>query len=167
MILSKTKQQQIKKVAINDENRLLQIMQETESFELPQLLGIAFYQAIDETPANYTALLEGASFEYCGNTIKHVGLYNVIAYLNYSNYIEESNIMDTATGLKHKQTEQSEHVGIGTIKNLQNKNRELAMLWWKTIKDYLNENSSLYPLWNCTTSKKANTPIFYGIKSTH
>ena len=165
MILTYSQQQQLKPVATNDKKRFEQIMSECEEFEISKLLGIAFYQHVEANKEDYTDLLNGSTFTYCGETISHKGLNSIIAYLNYASYIEESNIIDTATGMKHKTTEQSEHLGVGTIKNLQTKNRELAMLWWDTTKKYLNENTALYPLWNCVTSKVSNKSVFYGIKS--
>jgi len=137
MILTWDEQQEIKPVAINDIERFEQIMQETEINDISKLLGVSLYQDVLNNPGNYTELLEGSSFEYCDKTINHKGLKYVIAYLNYSNYIEESQVFDTYTGLVRKKREDSESVGQGTINNLKQKNREIAMYQFSFVDLYM------------------------------
>ena len=139
MIMTFEKQQTIKPVATNDIERFSQIMEETELFELSKLLGQDVYNDIDNNQALYSDLINGCSFGVNGKTVNHKGIVYVLAYLNYANYVEESQVFDTYTGLVRKKREDSESVGNGTVKNLRDKNKEIAMYHYSFVKEYMKE----------------------------
>jgi hypothetical protein len=168
LILSFEGQQEIKKMSENNEDLYNVIAAEVESYELDKLLGYAFYQAISESPEDFDDLLNGSTFEdRHRHIVKHRGLRYVIAYLNYAKYIGESYVADTFTGFVQKNRQDSERISSGDIKRLQLENREIAFNAFALIRDYININPTLYPLWNKRTSDvKTYIPKFYGVKKT-
>lgn len=165
-LLQYHQQQDIKPISNNNEHKYLQIAFEVENNELRKLLGAAFLLDIQKNPTNYTDLLSGAEFVCNGNTMVHRGLNFVLAYLNYGKYIGESFVNDTFTGFVQKNRTESENVSEGTIKRLMNENRTIALDEFSIIKDYLNENSYTYTLWNCSTQKKLFTPRITTLRKT-
>lgn len=137
MILTYEKQQLIKPVATNDIERFEQVMEETEMFELSKLIGQDVYDEINENQVKYSDLINGCVFSVNGKSVTHKGLNYVIAYLNFANYVEESQVFDTYTGLVRKKREDSESVGNGTVKNLRDKNKEIAMYHYSFVKEYM------------------------------
>ena len=166
MILSFKQQQEIKPISPNNAGKYPQLAAEVESLEVDNLLGSAFYQAISESPESFTSLLDSTSFQRSnGTTIKHKGLRYVIAYLNYSKYVSE-NYTDTFSGFRKKSNPDSEPISSGDIKRLQQENREIAFNAFNLIREYLDLNRSLYPLWDARSEKKVSKPKFYGVKKT-
>lgn len=167
-ILTYEKQQEIKAVSINNKSKFEQIIKEVEGLEIDKLLGSVFYQDIANNKNNYNDLLNGCSFTNCnGYIVSHNGLYFVIAYLSYANYIRESFVNDTFTGFVKKQRPDSEMISQGDLKNLEEKNKQIAYNSFELIKDYLNQNTESYPLWNCCNRKiTSNSFKVYGIKKT-
>lgn len=167
MILSFAKQQEIKKVSVNNQAEYEQIIQETESLEVDKLLGSAFYQDVDANPGSYTDLLEGSSFTDCnGNTVTHRGLYYVIAYMTYAEYVPQSNINDTFTGFVQKTRPNAENLSTGALKNLATQQREIGFNAWRLVEAYLNENCDIYPLWYKNQSKRQKNIVITGVKRT-
>jgi hypothetical protein len=169
LILSWAQQIAIKKMSANNQQKYAALAGEVEELELKELLGISLLQDLQTNPTStYNALLlNGTSFtNYMGQTVSHKGLRYVIAYLNYSKYIGESWINDTFTGMVSKKREESELLSEGSIRRLQDQARKQALTEWEIIKDYLNCNSSLFPLWLCGFSKTPYTPKFKGLKKT-
>lgn len=165
MIVSYQKQQEIKPASENNQKKMEQIIQETESLEADNLLGSALYQDVDGNSDDYTDLLEGSEFVDCrGNTIKHKGLYYVLAYLNYAAYIPESYIQDTFTGLVGKARPDSQNLSQGAINNLIKQNRKIGFNAWKLVEEYLNANSDTITLWCRTNSKKVKKFNFKPIR---
>jgi hypothetical protein len=169
LILSWSEQIAIKKMSANNQQKYAALAGEVEELELKELLGIALLQDLQTNPgtASNLLLLNGTSFtNYMGQTVSHKGLRYVIAYLNYSKYIGESYVNDTYTGVVSKRREESELLSEGSIKRLQDQARRQGLMEWKIIKDYLNCNTSLFPLWLCGFSKIPYTPKFKGLKKT-
>jgi hypothetical protein len=170
LLLSWAQQQAAKPFSLNSEPKYAQIASEVESLEVDKLLGSAFYQAVsaDPTNADYVKILDEYEFTRADgvNTIKHKGLRYVIAYLNYAKYIGESHIIPTATGLRQKTTPESEPVGSGEIKRLQQEYREIAFNAFNLIREYLDLNTATYTLWDSDSDKKVQRPNFYSVKKT-
>jgi len=158
-ILTYSQQQAIKPISANNERRYLQIEKDTEELYLTQLLGTAFAQDVQAHPTNYVALLDGVSFDYCGQTIKQVGLRTILAYFVYAQYIGVSDIEDTFTGVVMQNRAETTHVSAGRIANLQNDNRQIAQQYWEVTKKYLNSNTATYPLWCGQVSKPYSPKI--------
>lgn len=146
-----------------------QLAEEVENKELRNLLGVALFQDVQANPTTdeNVVLLDGGSYEDCnGNTITFKGLRYVLAYFNWSKYVAESFVSDTFTGMVRKQRTEAENLTSGDIKRLQIDAREIALQEWELIRNFLNENESDYPLWECAKTKKIYTPRITGVKRT-
>jgi hypothetical protein len=166
MILSFSQQQTIKPISGSNENKYSQLTNEVESLEIDQLLGSQFYQAVAADPDSYDDLLNETEFTRADDTtIKHRGLRYVIAYLNYAKYVGD-NYFDTFSGFTKKSTPDSEPISAGEIKRLKQENREIAFNAFILIKEYLDLNTDIYTLWNCTSNKRPKRQMFYGVKNT-
>jgi len=169
MLLSLIQQQSIKPISEKNTAKYTQLATEVQGKELRDLLGIALYQDVVTNPTSTgnIALLDGASFVDCnGNTITHNGLRFVLAYLNYVKYIGESFVNDTFTGFVQKTRPDSENLGEGAIKRLQQESKDIALSEWAVIKEYLDVSYLTYPLWICGTSKSIYRPKFSGLRNT-
>ena len=168
-LLLYNQQQAIKKISSNNAARYEQIAQEVEDSELAKLLGFPLLydlQTNATTIAN-KALLEGAEFKNCqGQKIKHKGLYFVIAYLNYAKYCKEVGFEDTFTGLVKKNRQESESITDGELRRIVEGAQSIAMTQFEIVKEYLNANKSIYPLWCASASVKPNKLVVHGIKKT-
>ena len=159
-------QQRTKKISDNNQSRHPQLVDEVENSELRKLLGDAFLYDIQINSSNYTDLLNGVEFYYCGSKLKHRGLKFVLAYLVYAKYIGESFVQDTFSGFVQKNRQESETISDGTTKRLMQENRDIALSEFKLIEKYLNENSDIYTFWEGATTKKMFTPKFHTIRKT-
>lgn len=133
-ILTYAKMQEIKKCSINNEQFLHQMIKETEFSDFKKLVGRDIYNAI------ITEIGEGISEEL--QAILDDGLYASIAYLTYANYIQQSNAIDTATGVRQKVLSDSEPVKLGQIKNMVLYFKDLAVEYYISVKNRLNQHFS-------------------------
>jgi len=168
-LLTYEQQIAIKKISANNQTIYDQLATEVEEKELQDLLGAALLQDLQTNPTTVpnVKLLDGSTFTDCnGNTIKQKGIRWMLAYMNYSEYLGTSFAADTFSGFTQKVRQDSTQISEGSIKRLQLSNRELALTQWYLIRDFLNENSSDYPLWIISESKKPYTPKITGIRKT-
>ena len=169
LLLSYSQQQAIKKISANNQSKYDQMAAEVEENELRKLLGVAFLQDVQDNPtdAANVMLLDGGTFtDSNGDELRFKGLRYVLAYLNYSRYIGESFVNDTFTGFVQKTRPDSETVSEGTIKRLQNENREIALAEWALIKKFLDIEYEDYPLWYSSRTKKPFIPRLFGVRKT-
>lgn len=169
LLLTYNQQQAIKAISTNNSGKYDQIATEIEEKELKNLLGVALLQDLQDNPdteAN-TELLNGGEYSnYRGQTIKFKGLRYIIAYLNYSKYIGQSFVNDTFSGFVVKNRQESELINEGTIKRLQNDNRQIALGEWELLREFLDLNTDTYTLWVAAYTKKPFTPRIHGIRTT-
>ncbi|MCK9577381.1 MAG: hypothetical protein M0R51_15865 [Clostridia bacterium] len=164
MIISYDKQQAIKPVSLNNQSIFEQIAKETEMLELSALLGIAFYQEIDNNKEKYSEILNATTFVNSqGYNITHQGLYYVIAYLVFAKYIANSYVNDTFSGFVKKNLQNSEHLNEGERRRLQYEYRSIALTAFETIKEYLTLKNTDYPLWGCKVGTTGSLPKFYTV----
>ena len=91
------------KFSPNNEKKFDPISQEVEDYYLPRLLGRGFAYDVQENPDNYDDLLDGVEFEDCNEeTIKFKGLYYILTYFIFAQYVEESKVQDSYTGFVEK-----------------------------------------------------------------
>lgn len=131
-ILTTEKMQSIKPCSKNNITRLAQIIAETEFLDLQNLVGTDIYNS----------LVEDCSQTPIDPELKSIldnGLYAVIAYFAYANYIQEISVVDTFTGMVVKQREDAQPVSQGAIKNLVVHNREIAKQYYEKIREDLLE----------------------------
>ena len=75
-------------------------------------------------------------------------------------------VSDTYGGMVRKNTDESTPLSSGDIKRLQSSAREIAMMEWELLKEYLTINKESYPMWSCFATKKVYLPKIYGVKRT-
>ena len=171
-------QQQIKPISLNwaasgkqqyGVSNYDQLATEVEETDLQKLLGAALLQDIQDNPdePRNVTLLEGGTFEDCnGNTIKFKGLYYILAYMNYSQYITESFAQDTFTGFVKKERNEATSLSAAERKEIKLNVREKAMYQFDLLKQFLNENTATYPLWYCGQSRQPYRPKIIGVRKT-
>jgi len=165
MLLSFSQQQGIKPFSKNSETGYPVIANEVEQLELSKMLGRSFYQAVAARPEDYTDLLDGVTYTDCDNNeVSTIGLRYVLAYLNYSKYVGTNHLKDTFSGHRIKSIPESTPITQGDINRLQSENRTIALYEWENIKEYLNLNYTLYPLWGYKSNKMIEKPTIYSIR---
>jgi hypothetical protein len=168
-ILTYSQQIAIKKISANNQSRYAAIELEVENSELMEMVGVALLQDLQQNASTdlNVKLLDGTTFVNCsGHTVYHKGLRYVLAFLVYSRYVTESLVNDTMTGFVQKTRPDAELLSDGRLRQLQETARKIALCEWQIIKEYLNLNSTDYPLWISTETKKPYTPRFYAIRKT-
>jgi hypothetical protein len=158
--------QTIKPVSENNQVIFEQISEEIEQLYLPQYLGRSFAYDVQTNPANYTDLLSGVVFDDCdGNPIKFLGVYYWLAYFTFAEYSWQTKYKDTMTGFVSKNREEATDLSQGMMSNIKNNARKIGEHQVEIMKEYLNENTATYTLWNCAKGK-GYTPKFTPIKRT-
>lgn len=146
-LLTFSNQQAIKPISDNNQRKYTQIQLDTERLYLPKLLGDAFAYELTTNPESYEDLLNGSEFTYCGYTIKHKGLLYVLAYYTYSEYVLQSNIEDSFTGMVQLNRNETSYISKGQLEQAKANAISIAQHEFELIKDYLNQNANIYPLW--------------------
>jgi hypothetical protein len=171
-LITYEQQQTIKPVSLNNKTRYEQLKTEVQDFELSALFGNVFYQEIKDnydssTDDKWKKLVEGATFTTsCGKTLTHVGLRGVLAYLIFAQYVTESYINDTFTGMVQKVRNDSEPISQGAIKNQRQHFRDIAFNYFDVVKKYLCENYTEFDNWNISIEKKRKNFRIVGVKYT-
>ena len=137
MILTVQKMQQIKPCSKNNTTRLEQIIRETEFSDFQRLVGTDVYNRLVTDTADPTEI------PVTLQSILDDGLYAVIAYQVYAQYIQEISVIDTFSGMVQKQRDDSVTVPQGMIKNLVIKNRQIAEQYYDRVRDRVQEYCGL------------------------
>jgi hypothetical protein len=146
-------QQTIKPISPNKASEFDLICAEVEDVYLPKLLGVRMYSDLQANQANYTDLINGCTFVVDGIQYTHKGLNFILCYYNYAKYIKNSHLADTFTGLVNQNREETTQVSSAERERLAIENIEVASTNWLLTKFYLDNNTILYPLWNCADTK--------------
>lgn len=133
MILSVQKFKIFHQMNYGNDKLLERVIKETEFVDFKKLAGKCIYNGILNEINSETGLSEELS------DIMEMGVYECISYLSYANWLLQSNVVNTYSGAVQKQTDYSEPVSSGQIKNLNTYNREIALEYWKTVEPLLNE----------------------------
>ena len=145
-------QQLIKPISPNKATGFDLICEEVEQVYLPKLLGIQMYSDLLSNGANYTDLIDGGTFNINGVQYMQKGLKYILSYYNYAKYIKNAHLADSFTGLVVQNRDETTHVTSSELERISIENIEIANTAWLLTKCYLDNNLSLYPLWNCATS---------------
>lgn len=155
-ILTYSIMQNYKPCSINDKKKIDQIIKEVEKLEMVRQFGMDTYTALVED-ANATEVDEEVT------AILQNGLYEALSYYVYAQYCLESQVADTFTGFVSKQRPDSENIPIGTLKNMQTHNRELADLAMEQVRCAIVERYT-----DCTHTKSKGTNVqIFNIKRGH
>ncbi len=142
-------------------DRLTPFIQEVQRFELKEVLGSAFYKALeDEWDANlkftttaYVELLDGKDYEYNSQTIHYYGLKDMMAYFVLSKFIIEQPVNIARYGIVQKTIDQSEPVSSSRIRMVSDELLSNAVKLRDELIQFLGENESTYTLYSTSTSK--------------
>jgi hypothetical protein len=121
-----------KPCSTNNKARIVQLIKEVEMLELAKAFGMDAYKQMveeanmEEVPTEMQEILNG-------------GLYEAISFFVYAQYCIESQVADTFTGMVTKNRPDSENVPLGTLKNLQTHNRELASLALEQVRNKIEQ----------------------------
>lgn len=164
-LLTYSQQVAIKPISKNNERFYPQLINDVEAMYLARILGALFAQKVQAAPLDYTDLLNGSEFTYCGETITHKGLRYVLAYYAYAEYVKNSDVADTFTGMVQQNRIETTHLSTGRINALRDSALQIADQALELVKAYLTVNSALYPLWNCANTTKAHAPKLKEIRT--
>jgi hypothetical protein len=160
-LITYTEQQAIRKISPNREQDYDQWAIDVQYRDLQKLLGDKMYQDLvqNSTDAKYVELLDGGTYEIDGFTYQQKGLKYVLAYFIYAEYSIDSEHQDTFAGFRNKNIPESQQPNYGEVKRIRDKNRELAFVYWKDIKRFLDDNTDTYEYWECSNRQKVFNPI--------
>lgn len=160
-LLTFEQQQEIKPISANNAKRYIQIQKEAEEYYLNKLVGPALTQKIQAAPLDYTDLLEGSEFNYCGETVNHKGLIYVLAYLTYSRYVMEIGITDTFTGFAKKERAEASSAMEGELQRIAGAAKKMAYQAWSLVEAFIQDKYTDTP-----PAKKIGVPWFEGVRRT-
>jgi hypothetical protein len=167
-ILSPNEQRDIK--PFKDEKQYNQIAIEVEDLELIKLLGVELVFELQNNPTSTdnAKLLNGCDFtNAAGRTVSHKGIKYILAYFNFSKYLDVSAVTDTATGFVNKTRVDAETISEGKLKRLQENARALALSAWEMTEEFIVLNSSKYPAYYACRHNKVYMPKFNNIRRTN
>jgi hypothetical protein len=140
-----------------DEILINQSISDAEILDLKPLLGESLYNDLvtNVNSQKYIDLMRGKSYNYNSQTYISNSLESVLANFAYARYILFSSYVDTPFGLVTKNSQDSQGVS-SQSKNMMSKSAEqTAYAYFASIKDYLNRNTEMYPLWQSCTTQRA------------
>jgi len=165
MILTFDKQQAIRPISENNSHKWEQLAKEVNDVTMYNIFGVDFMIDVESNVDNpaYEDLLRGSQYEINGRTYTQGGLEKVFAYLIYAQYLKETGIEDTFTGLVKQVRNETDTAKEGERGNMVNNAYKVAYVNADRVKHYL-DNSDLFPKWQRRTiNKTANTPNFLTI----
>ena len=139
------------------DNVLNQHINNAQFVDVQKLMGADFYNDMirNSTDANYIALLTEADYTYKSIVYTNVGLKSVIVNYTYGRYVQFGSQTDTPFGYVTKDNQYSTPTGSGTKKSMSKSCEQTAYEYWKSVRDFLNRNTDIYPLWNqCRTRRR-------------
>lgn len=135
-------------------------------FDLQKIMGESFYldllSKFSTLPSPMDDLWNGVEYTHNGKQFRHQGFKSVLVYHAYARYLPDSDIFSTPFGMVHNNNEHSVRVSDKKLSNRQSEARSMAGAHESRVVDYINRNSSLFPLFNCTdpsTRRKAGVKI--------
>lgn len=159
MIISFEQQQEILPISPNKQNKFNQIARDVDEGELVEMLGQKFKQTVDshlsDTGGKYFELITGG--ELLDGT-KFKGLRFIVAYLNFINYLDNSDVQDTFSGQRVQKTEQSEALSKGRIENLKEPKKKVVFNQWDLLKRFISENETYFSDFNKLATKRLYIP---------
>jgi hypothetical protein len=136
---------------------LEQHIQDAQMVDVQFLMGRDFFNDMirNYTDAKYTALLNAGDYNYQGAVYTNYGLKSVITLYAYSRYIVAGSQTDTPFGYVEKNATDSTRVDLDRKKSMGKSNEQAGFSNWENVRDFLNRNSTTYPLWKseCVSSR--------------
>lgn len=120
--------------------------------DLRPLLGDRLYADIDSDQAktsngSYPTLLDGGSYTDGGYTYVNDGLKCVLAYLAVAEYRFDGQEIDTPYGFAEVEAGNLQKSSRERNREMSNHYRQMAMVYWDSVRDYLQRKADEYTLW--------------------
>lgn len=130
---------------------------DAEFMDLQKLLGSELYNDLkcNYTSTEYATLLNGGTYTYLGTTYTNVGLKVVLVHYAYGRYILQGSQTDTPFGYVEKLNDTSQQVSLEGKKTMSKMNQQIAFNYWENVKQFLDRNSTDYPLWDSNCMKRS------------
>ena len=150
-LITRSEIQQYKQISNSIHNdKLNQIIIESQFEDLMPLLGERLFNDILNDAASYTDLLDGGTYTYQTITYTNVGLKAVLANYVYARYAMSGDVLDNPFGMTTKLNDTSQPISLETKKTFYNANRNTAFNLWLNVEKYLIRTEE--PLFNgCIT----------------
>lgn len=168
-VLTWAQQREYKPFSEKNVTRFNQLREECIVKDLTELLGASLVSAIVANPTSQRVLniLDAYNFTGLDGFEKsHPGLRCILSYFIYARYIGESDVSDTFTGLVRKSRTESEPIGDGRIRMMQGEAREIAIVRFALIKEFLELNLAVYPEWNAGAARINFKPRMINLRKT-
>ncbi len=125
---------------------------QAQMVELLPKMGERLYYAVMSDASNYTALLDGGTYDYNGITYTNVGLRAVLAHYWYAYHAFYGDQIDTAFGLREKlNNDVSKQVDTTMKKTMFELNCRYAFNLWLNVDSFLTRTKE--PLYNICNVK--------------
>lgn len=161
---------------INADRRVNTHIKNAQKFDLGLMLGDAllydflkyiksYRDALSADPAHvatpderkYLDLLNGRVYSYKGNDIYFEGVKPAMVYYSHARILVNQNVHTTATNIAKKLNQYSDTAEEKEIIRLKTDAESVAWGYMNDVKNFLNTNKNLYPLWlrscHCEQSK--------------
>jgi hypothetical protein len=153
LIISLADLQQYRPVGDLDNKRVDPYILEAQENDLRPILNDALYKDFVEkysqaTTPNYSELLNGKSWTYCGQTVQFNGVKPMLCYYTLARIIANNQINIVPYGVVQKVVQQSQPVDAGTLKMQISELRSVAIRYQNDLILFLENNISSYPLYN-------------------
>ena len=132
-------------------DRLCSHITEAQDIHLSNKVGWSLLQKVIDNPTSddYKDLMNGSTFEYCGQTQKNFGLKRVLVHYSYGIYKYLNNYVDTSYGTVYKNVADSVPVDSKILKTIRDEHFNLANEYWKGVEMYLCANKEIFKEFNC------------------
>lgn len=155
----------LKKISVKyDSVEVDKAIEAAEETDLYNILGDFYFDVKENADeAEYSELMAGSSFEYCGEKFIHKGIKALLADYAYSRYIFTINFRLTPFGAQTKLHNDSKEVDRQTIKDLSKQAQIDAGAKFEVIKKYILSKPQLFTRYpqNKPSGTGFNSPRIY------
>jgi len=136
-------------------------IKDAQNIDLKEFLGSPLYfdMLANRSDEKYVNLIRGENYECTYNgttyTVEYKGLQDVLSYWALARIVKFHGAKITAQGISEDLYEHSESISRRNRMDMSNSFKSLADEYQKDVVDYLENNSSTYPLY--TVAKPINT----------
>lgn len=143
---------------------------EAQDLDLRIFLGDEFYiDLLDDYDASpslvkYSDLYNGVDYTYSTYKYRCDGIVPLLVNFAYARYLSMANIHSTPYGLMRKTSENSEAITDQQQARIIAQAKSQAIVYQERVKNYLDRNYTLYPLWRCCSNNRRQGSIkIYGV----
>lgn len=133
---------------------------EAQELDLRPFLSDEFYlDLLDDFEASpsltvYSDLYNGVNYTYNSRTYRNDGLVTLLVHYTYARYLNYANVHNTRYGFVQKTNEFSENISEATRARMIAQAKSQAVVYQERVKDYLDRNRTLYPLWKTGINRR-------------